>query len=66
MPYLQKDGVFYTSLNGKKYDDVKAEILKRYVFNLESKDYPMDEVYPTKRLPLAMFSAAHNGWQFRQ
>ena len=49
MPYLQKDGVFYTSLNGKKYDDVKAEILKRYVFNLESKDYPMDVIYPTRQ-----------------
>ena len=46
--YLDPPQVFYTSLNGKKYNDVKAEILKRYVLSLESKVYPMDAVYPEK------------------
>ena len=59
--YLDPPQVFYTSLNGKKYDAIKAEILKRYVFSLENKVHPMDEIYSTKRLPLATFSAAHNG-----
>jgi hypothetical protein len=48
MPYLQKDGVFYPCLNAKKYDDVKAEMLKMYIANLEGKVYPVDEVYPEK------------------
>ena len=68
MPFLQKDGVFHEGLEDKKYNEIKAEILKLYVFNLENKVYPTDRglPYPTKRLPLAMFSAAHNGCVFRQ
>ena len=49
MPFLQKDGVFYEGLNAKKYNDIKASVLKLYVFNLESKVYPMRDVYPSRR-----------------
>ena len=49
MPFLQKDGVFYPCLNAKKFNDVKARILKLYIDNLESKVYPMNEVYPNQR-----------------
>ena len=48
MPFLQKDAIFYEGLEGKKYDGIKAEILKMYIANLESKVYPMNEVYPEK------------------
>ena len=48
MPYLQKDGVFYEGLVGKKYNDIKAEILKMYVKSLEKASYPMHEIYPTR------------------
>ena len=49
MPFLQKDAIFYEGLEGKKYDGIKAEILKMYIANLESKVYPMDILYPNQR-----------------
>lgn len=49
MPFLQKDDVFYEGLTSKKYDAVKANILKMYIANLESKVYPMDILYPNQR-----------------
>ena len=48
MPFLQKDGVFYPEIKGKKYGAVKAEILKLYVASLEEAYYPMHEIYPTR------------------
>ena len=48
MPCLDADAIFYEGLEGKKYDGIKAEILKRYVLSLENKVYPMDAVYPEK------------------
>ncbi len=48
MPFLQKDGVFYEGLTSKNYDAVMANVLKMYIAHLESKVYPMDEVYPNR------------------
>ena len=48
MPYLQKDGVFYPEIKGKRYEAVKASILKMYVASLEEAYYPMGKVYPTR------------------
>ena len=49
MPYLEKDGVFYPEIKGKKHNDIKAEILKMYVKSLEKAYYPMHEIYPNQR-----------------
>ena len=49
MPYLQKDGVFYEGLVGKKYNDIKARILKLYIDNLENSFYDYDAIYPNQR-----------------
>ena len=46
MPYLEKDKIFYETLKAKKYNQVKTDILKLYVTNLEKKQYPMDLIYP--------------------
>jgi|TARA_R110000822_G_scaffold179770_1_gene319591 hypothetical protein len=48
MPYLNPPQVFYEGLNDKKYDGIKAEMLKLYVLNLEGKVYPVSKVYPEK------------------
>ena len=31
MPYLQKNGIYYDNLKAKKYDRIKAKILKMIV-----------------------------------
>ena len=49
MPYLEKDGVFYPEIKGKRYEAVKASILKMYVKSFEEAYYPMDIVYPNQR-----------------
>ena len=49
MPYLDKPQVYYENINEQKYNDIKAEILRRYVQTLESKTYPHNSVYPTRR-----------------
>lgn len=48
MPFLQKDGVFYEGLEDKKYDAVKARILKLYIDNLENSFYDYDAIYPNR------------------
>jgi len=49
MPFLQKDDVFYEGLTSKKYDAVKANILKMYVKSFEEAYYQMDILYPNQR-----------------
>ena len=45
MPYLDADTIDYPELRDKKYDAVKANILKMYVQSFEEAYYQMDEVY---------------------
>ena len=49
MPYLDPPTVFYENLNAKKYNDIKAEILKLYIDNLENSFYDYDAIYPNQR-----------------
>jgi hypothetical protein len=49
MPYLDKPQIYYPELRDKKYDAVKAKILKMYVKSLEEAYYPMDIIYPNRR-----------------
>ena len=49
MPFLDSPTVFYPCLTSKKYNGVKAEILKMYVKSFEKAYYPMDIVYPNQR-----------------
>ena len=49
MPYLNADTIYYPDLRDKKYDAVKAKILKLYIDNLESKVYPHYIIYPNRR-----------------
>ena len=49
MPYLEPPQIYYECLEGKKYDKVKAKILKLYVKSLESKVYPYDKICPKRQ-----------------
>ena len=49
MSNLEQDQICYACLEGKKYDAVKAKILKLYVDNLEEAYYPYDKIYPKRQ-----------------
>jgi hypothetical protein len=49
MPFINSPTVFYEGLEDEKYDNVKANILKRYINSLENSHYPMGIVYPNRR-----------------
>ena len=49
MPFINQDQVFYENIKEQKYNDIKADILRRYVKTLESKIYPRERIYPTRK-----------------
>ena len=49
MPYLDKPQVYYENIKDRKYNDIKADIYKRYVQNIESTIYPRERIYPTRK-----------------
>jgi hypothetical protein len=49
MPYLDKPQVFYENIKDRKYDEIKAEILDIHMKTLESKIYPHNVIYPTRK-----------------
>ena len=49
MPFIDQEQIYYENIKEQKYYDIKAEILRRYFENIESKIYPLDRIYPTRK-----------------